>query len=186
MFTAGLADYLQLFALIAFVVIVLGSILGTAPTPTARGTPAGIDLKEGFPIKFTLSLLPTAEYREISVKGSGIDGGDAIEITTQHNTNRETFYPRVLKKNDTVTAECAYDPVIYSTLETIINNPNCVGTETFPEGTTYCYWGYLQKFERSDMKKGERPTITISFVVTNYDPVAHVEVAPVLTNVANT
>lgn len=175
-----------LLAVLALILILLGSVLGTAPTPTARGTPAGIDLKEGFPIKLTLSLLPTAGYREITVKGSGIDGGDAIEISTQHNTARETYYPRVLKKNDEVTAECAFDPNIYSTLESIVNNPNNVTTETLPDGSTYCYWSVLRKIERSEMKKGERPTITLTITVTNYDPVAHVEVLPVYTDVAGT
>ncbi len=158
----------------------------TAPTPTARGTPAGIDLKEGFPIKLTLSLLPTAGFREISVKGSGRDGGDEIEITTQHNVTSETYYPRVLKKNDKVTAECAFDPNIISTLESIINNPNNVTTESLPDGSTYCYWSFLQKVERGEMKKSERPTVTITIVVTNYDPVAHVQAEPVYTDVSGT
>lgn len=182
--------YLELFALIAFVVIVLGTILGTAPTPTARGTPTGIPLYEGIPVKVTLSLNTTISWWEKTVKGSGLDKGPMIDISTQFNTARMTFYPRLLAKNDDVVIEAAWDPNVYNQFETICASPATAATnivtETYPDGSTYCYYAAPYKLERVVMKPGEQPMINVTLCVTNYDPVAHVEAPPVLTSVPGT
>ncbi len=168
----------------------LFSVFGTAPTPTARGTPAGIPLYEGIPVKVTLSLNTTISFWEKTVKGSGVDAGPMIDISTQFNTARQTFYPRLLKKNDDVILECAWDPNVYNQLESITANPATAATnivtETYADGSTYCYYGVPYKLERVVMKPGEQPMINVTIGVTNWDPTAKVEVAPVLTSVSGT
>lgn len=156
-----------------------------APTPSARVAPTGIHLEDGFSTLITLATDTNIELWEKTVKPPGIDGGDSIPQTTMHNTAWRTMAPRQLKTLTETTTTCAYDPLIYTSILASVNIPTTI-TVTFPDGTTLAFYGYLQKFEPSDLKEGEQPEATVTITPTNYDPVNHVEAAPVLTNVAGT
>lgn len=156
-----------------------------APTPTARGTPAGIPLEDGFSTKITLGTLTTISFWEKTVRPPGMDGGDPIPQTTMHNALYRTFSARALKSLTMVTCTAAYDPTVYTDIIANINF-ECVITVRFADGSTLCFYGYLQKFEPQDVKEGEQPEAQITLVPTNWDPTNHVEAAPVLTSVAGT
>lgn len=156
-----------------------------APTPTARGTPTGIALREGFRVKITLALSATISFWEKSVDPPGVDGGPPVDQTTQFNTQYRTRWPRVLIDLSTITIpDASYDPNLYSTILTVINQ-NTVITVTFADGSTLAFFGYLQSFNPNLMRDGEQPTCTITIVPTNLDN-SYVEQAPVLTSVAGT
>jgi hypothetical protein len=156
-----------------------------APTPTARVTPTGIMLEDGFSTKITFAADTNVTLYEITVQPPGYDGGDAIETTTMFNTDFRTFAARSLKTLTEGQVTFGYDPVAFSELFTLINVPTTI-TVTFPDGSTLAFFGYLRTFEPEALAEGEMPTATATFQPTNVDPANHVEAAPVLTSVAGT
>lgn len=157
----------------------------TAPVATPRGTPTGIKLEDGFSTKITMSLNPTIELWEKTVKPPGLDGGDAVNTTTMHNVTYRTMAPRKLKTLTEITSTCAYDPLCYVDLLSMINRKQTL-TVTFPDGTTLAFYGYLKSFEPNDVSEGNMPEATVHFVPTNADPVTGAEQAAVLVNVSGT
>lgn len=155
-----------------------------APTPTARTTPGGIPLSNGHPTKVTFGLDPNIELWEVTVTPPGIDGGDKIDVTNMWNTEYRTYNPRTLKEMTDSELTAHWDPLIYTALLAAVNRRDVI-TDTFPDGTTLCYHGYVKSFEVDEMQEGEPPMITVTVVATNKDS-SGVEQAAVLTNVSGT
>ena len=74
-----------------------------APTPTARATPVGRKLKEGFPVKITIAADTDISFWEKSVTPVGFDGGDSIDQSTMFNTRYRTKAARTLIDTTDVT-----------------------------------------------------------------------------------
>lgn len=156
-----------------------------APVPSVRQTPVGIKLKDGFSTKITFAADPDVSFWEKTVKPPGIDGGDPIEQTTMHSIAWRQMAPRQLRTLTESTTKVAYDPAVYSQIVALINVETTV-TVTFPDGSTLAFYGFLQKFEMDDLQEGTQPEATVTLTPTNFDPVNHVEAAPVLTSVPGT
>lgn len=157
-----------------------------APATTVRGTPAGIKLKEGQGITIAFSRRATVSFWEVTIKPPGIDGGDAVEQTTQLNTTWHTTAPRVLKTLTEATVNAAYDPNVYNDILTYLINQEGSVTVKFEDGSTLDFYGYLRTFEPEEHKEGEQPRASIAITPTNFDNVNKVEAAPVLTSVTGT
>lgn len=156
-----------------------------APTPTARGTPSGIKLKDGYQSLVTFAANPTISLWEKAVTPPGLDGGEPVVQTTMHNTQWRTMAPRALITMTPHQFMGAYDPAIYTSILTLINVETTV-TVTFKDGSTLAFYGFLQKFEPAQLQEGTQPEAAITIVPTNFDYVNKVEAAPVLTSVAGT
>ncbi len=156
-----------------------------APTPTVRGTPAGIKLKDGFSSKVTLGALPTASFWEKKIKPPGLDGGEPIQQTTMHNVTYRTTAPRQLKTLTPQTFTAAYDPNFYNQLLSRVNVEDTI-THQFGDGSTLAYYGFLKSIVPNDVEEGAQPEAQIEIVPTNWDYINHVEAAPVLTSVSGT
>jgi hypothetical protein len=156
-----------------------------APTITARTIPTGYRLPEGFKITIAFALQPAVQFWEKAVKPGGIDGGEPLDFTTQHNIAWHTSRPRKLKKKEPYTATVAYDPDCLPIINGMINSEDSV-TIHWPENSTDSFYGYLQKFEPKELKVGEPPEAEITIAVTNWDPTANVEQGPVFTPAAGT
>lgn len=158
-----------------------------APTLTARGTPAGFMLENGFVSKIAFARLPTVSFWEKSVQPPSIDGGDPVDITTMFNTKVTTKTPNSpLYDMGACVVVAAYDPNCLTQIRsTLINQPGGVSNH-YPDGTTDTWWGFLQKAEPSVLVRGEPPEITLTIMPTNYDPANNVEAEPVLASVAGT
>jgi len=157
----------------------------TAPTATPRSTPTGIPLGDGFSTKITLALNPTICFWEKTVQPPGIDGGDAVNTTTMHNTVWRTMHPRALKTLTDITTTAAYDPQIYTAALAACNVPTTI-TITFPDGSTLAFYGYLKSITPKANEEGTPPEADIVISPTNWDPTAHEEAGPTLTSVAGT
>jgi hypothetical protein len=155
------------------------------PTPTARQSPAGIKLDEGFSTKITFARDPNIEFWEKTVKPPGLDGGDPVDTTTMHNVTYRTFNPRKLKTMTAMTTKAAYDPVAYDSILALINVKDTV-TVTFSDGSTLAFYGYLQKFEPDDIDEGKQPEAGITIMPTNQHPTTGAETAAVLASVTGT
>ncbi len=157
----------------------------SAPTPTARQTPAGIKVKDGFPATITFAADPDVSFWEKTVKPPGIDGGDPIPQTTMLNSAWHTMAPRSLKKLTECSGSAAYDPNVVNNILALINVETTV-TVRWADGSTLAFFGYLQKVEFEELKEGEQPSLNYTVQPTNFDPVAHTEQPPVLTSVVGT
>jgi len=153
-----------------------------APTATARITPPGIPLGDGFSTKITLAGDPNIDFYEKTVQPPGYDGGDAVETTTMFNATWRTMRPRKLMTVTEVKSTAAYDPTVYSQIEAQINIETTI-TITFPDGSTIAFYGYLKAFEPSDVEEGEQPEAEITIQPTNWDPTNQLEAGPAVVSV---
>lgn len=156
-----------------------------APTPTTRSTPVGIKLDDGFSSKITFAADPDISFWEKTLQPPGVDGGDAVETTTMHNVTYRTMGPRQLKTLTNSSSVVAYDPAVLTQIIALINVRTTI-TVTFPDGSTWAYYGFLKSFEPSDLQEGEQPEATVEIVPTNFDPTNKVEAGPALASVAGT
>lgn len=154
-----------------------------APTPTARIAPTGIMMDDGFPTKITFSLDPNISIWEKTVTPPGLEMGDMIPYTTMHNTEFRTFRPRVLKTLTTCSLTVGYDPDAFNQIEAILGLDQTI-TVTFYDGSTYAFYGVLNRFIPGELADGEEAEAECEIEPTNYDASARVEAGPVLTSVA--
>lgn len=157
----------------------------TAPVATARGTPSGIRLDEGYQTLVTLAASSTVAFWEKTVTPPGIDGGDPVDTTTMHNVRWMGKNPQTLIEMTEFSMTAAYDPVLYTTMLSLVNVKTTV-TITFPDGSTLAFYGYLKSFAPDAIERGTQPEATITVIPTNQDPSTGAEEDPVLTNVAGT
>lgn len=156
-----------------------------APTPTARATPSGIKLKDGFPVKVTFSSDANLEIWEKTVQPPGISNGDAIEQTTQHNDDWETFAPQGLNSLTEGGGTAAYDPGCLTAIQALCGVEQTI-TYTFPDGTTWAIYGYLMEFIPDPLERGSQPEASFKVQFTNWDPTNKVEAGPAIASVAGT
>ena len=150
-----------------------------APTPaSARVTPTDWKEDQGYPIFIVFAANPGVNFWEITVKPPGVDGGDAIETSTQFNLHVHTKRARFLKM---ITDSGAKVQIAAGSLNACYNLVNVETTVTiiFPDGATYCFYGYLKSFILGDFAEGEKPTGDIVVVATNWDVTNSVEAVPV-------
>jgi hypothetical protein len=151
-----------------------------APTPTNRIKPPGKKTRNGWRTLITLAFDPDIAFFEKEVTPSGIDNGQEIDVSDQHNLVWEQSAPRGLKKQTPVTIQAGYiandwdDIIAACGVETVI-------TETAPDASQLSYYGFLKSAVRGPHVNGTQPMCTIVIVPTNTDPNTGSEEAPVLT-----
>lgn len=156
-----------------------------APTLVTRTLPVGFKMADGLKTTVALQNVPGLRVWELTVKPPAIDGGDPIDTTTMHNVAWRTKDAKHLKTLMPHTTKNMLDPDVISDLIAQVNINQSI-TVAFPDHTTLTYYGYMQKAEFSDFKEGERPEVDITWVPTNWDPVAFAEQGPVLAQAAGT
>lgn len=140
-----------------------------APTPTARTTPTANMLENGYQSLITFAADANVELWEKNVTPPGVDGGDAINITTQHNQDVVTKHPNSLYEVMDGQSTCAYARILYTAIKSLIN-VNTTITYRFSDGGTVAVFGYLKSFTPNGMERGGQPEATIVIVHTNIDP----------------
>lgn len=154
-------------------------------TPTARQTPTGIKLSNGYQALFTLASKPDLELWEIDVGAPGLDGGEPVDTTTQHNITLVTREPASLIDLTPFDIVCAFDPVMYTRALTYLNKKDTI-TIRFPDATTLAFYGWLQALSPPTMSRGTMPTMTLTICPANQNPQTGAEEAFTLTNVVGT
>lgn len=155
-----------------------------APSATARQTPSGRRLKNGFKSLITFARAPSIGIWEIAVKPMGFDGGDPVDTTTQHNNAWLTSAPRELIKCTAISGKCAYDPKAKTTLLSLLNIEDTI-TCRYSDGSTEAAFGFLRTFEPDEMVEGTMPTASFEIEITNVDS-SGAEQDPVVVEVAGT
>lgn len=149
-----------------------------APVATVRALPLAVRLDCGYQSVICFRSLPGLAIFEKTVQPPGFDGGDAIKTTTMLNEFYESKAPQRLVGHDDGVVVAAYDPHVMSALENLINVPDSI-TWGYPDGSGEVYWAYLQKVAKSALVKDQQPEMTLTIVVTNWDPVNCVEHGPI-------
>ena len=155
-----------------------------APTTTSRQTPDGIKLDDGFSTKIACAADPDIAFWEKSVKAPGVDTGEPIDTSTMFNVQWRTFAERALLTLTPCSGKAAYDPVILTQILAIAGK-NKEWTITFPEGSTWDFWGILNKFEPDELSEGTFPEASFTVTPTNQDN-SGAEQAPVVASVPGT
>lgn len=153
-----------------------------APPVTVRVVPGAGSYKipDGFKSEITFASSPGAYFWEIDPKPPAIDGGEAIDTTTQLNVAWRTMAPQSLKKLDSIPIKVAYDPDIINPLLTVlINNRFDSVTIRFPTNDMQAFWGYMQKWDPEPLEIGKMPMATMTVVPTNFDVANQVEAGPI-------
>lgn len=146
-------------------------------TTTARGTPAGVRMDDGYQSLIAFASNATIALWEKTVKPPGLDGGEAIPTTTMHNVTYRTMAARALKTLTQGSLVCAYDPKVYDQLIALINVEDYI-TVHFGDNSTLDFYGFLQSFEPNECAEGAQPEATVVFTPTNCHPTTRAEVAP--------
>lgn len=156
-----------------------------APSLVARGTPAGIQLTDGYSTTIALENLTTISFWETDVAPPPIDGGEPIDLTTHHNATYRTFASRSLKTLEPFDVTAGYDPNVYSQVLAQINIVQSI-TVTLPDGSTLTFWGFLRRMVKAGLVEGTMPTLVVTFVPTNRDPSDGSEAGPAYVDVSGT
>lgn len=168
--TLGILIFLALFCFLMF--------LRASPVIAVRQMPVAIRLDDGYQSLIVWSSLPALRIMEKTVQPGAIEGGDPVMTSTMLNGDWETKSPQRLKGIDDIVVVAAYDPGANSTIASLINYPDNIST-LWPDGSGQAVWGYLRRAEYSPLTKGEQPEVTLTIVVTNWDPIHCVEAGPI-------
>lgn len=150
-------------------------------TTTARSTPIGTMLGDGFSTKICFTADPDVSFWEKTVQPPGIDGGDKVNNTTMFNTTYRTYHARYLKEMTDSKVMVAYDPRVYPQIVALINVATSI-TVYFPNGGKLAFYGYLKSFEFSENSEGNQPEATATIVCTNTNPSTGAEAGPEYTS----
>lgn len=145
---------------------------------TARTTPAGTHLDDGFSTKIAFAADADVSFWEKTVKPLGFDGGDFIDTTTMFNATWRTKAPRSLITGTVVTGTAAYDPIVLDQIVALLNVNGWI-TIHHPNTDTWDFCGFLRLFDSPEHTEGEFPLSSFEIEVSNQ--LAGVETAPVLT-----
>lgn len=148
-----------------------------APVPTARQDPDGFQLRNGHPTLFTMSSAPDLEIWEAEVQPPGEDVGEPIDFSSHHNVGYRTLAAPSLVSGTPHVVTGGYDPAFRVVVAALMGIDQTF-TVTFPSGQTLAYFGYIQSYEFSPLVVGEMPTVSLTIISTNFDPVNCVEAPP--------
>lgn len=161
--------------------------MSTPPTTTARTQPSGPfnGFSDGWGAKIAFNRRPSLQIWERKVKPYVADNGDPIDQSTNWNKQVLTFAPRILNKLDDITIEGGYDADCYSDIMNGLLGAEGSITVTWGSGDKLDFYGYLRKFEPSDLMQGDKPLATLTVTFTNRDSTG-AEALPVYTAAAGT
>jgi hypothetical protein len=136
-------------------------------------------IDDGFPTKISFADNPSIALYEKEVTPPGITGGGENDTTTMRNTAYRTKSPKQLLSLSECSFVAAYDPDVYTSLVSMINNNQQI-TITFADDSTLVFWGWLDEFTPNACKEGEQPTAACKVIPSNQND-SGVETAPVYT-----
>lgn len=152
----------------------------TAPSPTARQSPVGVMLADGFQSLVTCALDPNIDLWEKEVTPPGIEADEFNDVSTQQNVQWRTKGTRRLLTLTDMTFTAQYDPVVYNQIRSIAGR-NTTWTVMFPDHSTLAFYGALKSFMPSGLSDGGIPEATVTITPTNLDPTTCDEEGPVYT-----
>lgn len=146
----------------------------SAPVPATRIPPTGQPMTNGFPIQMVFSLAPDVPIWGVSITPPGIDGGDPIDTTNQHNEEWRTMAMRILKTLSKAKLVAQWNPLSYNDISTKLINKEGVITIVFPTNPklAIAFYGGMKDFQPQEIEEGstEPPKAEFEIVPTMCDP----------------
>jgi hypothetical protein len=139
-------------------------------------------LNDGYQTLIDFADFPSVNFKEKEVTPPGVIGGGPNDTTTMRNETWRTQQPKFLKSLGESGCVVAYDPQFLEDAVDMVN-VNQLITITFPDGSTYAFWGWLDEFQPNAHKEGEQPTANVKILPSNQDADGN-ETAPVFTAAA--
>lgn len=152
----------------------------SAPTPTARQDPNGTRLGDGYQTLVTFATAPDLAIWEESVTPISLEADDPVDISSQHNVTYRTYHTRRLVRGGEMSFTGFFDPAVYVDVASLLN-VNTTITVTFPDTSTFCFYGYLKNFKPGELVEGTPPKCTVTIQPTFTDPSDCSEAGPVYT-----
>jgi hypothetical protein len=108
---------------------------------------------------------------EKTVTPPGIQAGGETDTTTMRNTTWRTRSPKKLKTLSNMSGSCAYDTKVYDPTEGMLKyiGINQQIQATFPDGSQYLFWGWLDEFTPDSISEGEQPTASFTIIASNHN-----------------
>lgn len=126
-------------------------------------------LRDGFKTLIGFQLLPGAggtDYHEVELALPEIDGRGGIDQTSMRNTVYTTEIPKYLVTFGEFRGTFMYSAAFYVGLTGLLNRNQLLSIQ-LPDGTVLQFWGWVSKATPSSLKEGERPTLDVTFRVSN-------------------
>ena len=134
-------------------------------------------IDDGHSTTITFATADTVLLWEKEVTPPGMEGGGANDTTTMLNTSWRTKAPKKLVSLTDASMTVAYDPAFLDDVLSMVNiNQLC--TITFPDGSSWDFWGWLDTFTPNANVEGEQPTAACTVIPSNQNS-SGTEVAPV-------
>ncbi len=128
-------------------------------------------------ITFASSTSGVQVWWEKEVTPPGISGGGENDTTTMRNSAYRTKSPKNLFTLTPGSFVAAYDAAILDELIAMVNVNQQI-TITFPDGSTWVFFGWIDEATPNALVEGEQPTINITMIASNQDGSGD-EIAPV-------
>ncbi len=138
-------------------------------------------LDDGYQTLLTFSAASSGVevFWEKEVTPPGIDGGGPNDTSTMRNSVYRTNSPKNLITLTAGSFTAAYDAAILDELIAMVNVNQAI-TVTFPDDSTWVFWGWINEASPGALVEGEQPTIDITIEPSNQDAAGD-EIAPVYT-----
>jgi len=114
----------------------------------------------------TSLVLGTLAIEKVTLKGLGVEGGEALDASHLENADVLTFKPQVLQKIKNVTGTGHYAPEDLAALLVEVNN-NQELSLVFAGIGTITFWGYLLDFDPDEGEIGSTWNASFEVQVTN-------------------
>jgi hypothetical protein len=123
-------------------------------------------LNDGHATLITLENDPTIKLFEKEVTPPAINAGGPIETSTMRNVSVHTKAPKKLKGVGQTKASCAYATESIQRIYAQLGSNQRI-TVTYPDGSRYRYWGWLDSFTPGSNTMGAQPTAEVVFEASN-------------------
>lgn len=118
-------------------------------------------MDDGFSTIITFAEKPSIRLEEKEVTPPPITAGGPIDTTNMRSTTWRTKSPKQLKDLGKMALTVAYATVAIDDVISIIG-VNQLITLTYPDGSTFEFYGWLDEFTPSAHKEGDQPTAACS------------------------
>ena len=138
-------------------------------------------IDDGFPTRMTFSESTSAAlyFYEREVTPPGFSAGGENDTTTMRNTAWRTKAPKKLISLTNSSATAKYDPAILDEVTGMIGVNQQI-TITFPDESTWVFWGWIDEFTPAAITEGAMATANVTVIPSNQNATQE-ETAPVYT-----
>lgn len=123
-------------------------------------------MNDGHATLIMMENAPLIKLFEKQVTPPAINAGGPIQTTSMRNVAVHTQAPKKLKGVGEVKVSCAYATIAINDIYAQLGINQRI-TVTYPDGSRYRYWGWLDSFTPSSHTMGEQPTAEAVFQASN-------------------